>query len=83
MTRPRLLGLGIALLLVVTAGLWWLFSGTGTRITAYFDRAVGLYPGSAVRVLGVKVGTIDRVQPRGGTVRVDLHVDDGTPIPAG
>ncbi|WP_263252139.1 MCE family protein [Saccharopolyspora rosea] len=83
MTRPRLLGLGIALLLVVTAGLWWLFSGAGTRITAYFDRAVGLYPGSAVRVLGVKVGTIDRVQPRGGTVQVDMHVDDGTRVPAG
>lgn len=53
----------------------------GTRITAYFDRAVGLYTGSAVRVLGIEVGTVDTVVPEGAVVRVDLTVRPEFPVP--
>jgi phospholipid/cholesterol/gamma-HCH transport system substrate-binding protein len=69
--------------LIVAFGLWWLTTPrAGTAVTAYFDRAVGVYPGSEVKVLGVSVGTIDRVEPRGGVVRVDLTVDEGVEVPA-
>lgn len=78
-----LLAAGCAVVLLATAGLWWLFSDQGTRITAYFDRTVGVYAGSSVRVLGVESGRIDRVVPEGDEVRVDLHVDDGVDVPAG
>ncbi|TDC90556.1 MCE family protein [Saccharopolyspora aridisoli] len=71
-----------ALALVTTGALWWTLSASGTTITAYFDKAVGLYAGSSVRVLGVKVGQIDAVTPEGPVVRVDMHVDDGVSIPA-
>ncbi|MEW2356465.1 MCE family protein [Spirillospora sp. NPDC029432] len=54
----------------------------GRRITAYFAAAVGVYPGSDVRILGVKVGTIDEVTPIGTRVRTRLTLDDDTPIPA-
>jgi virulence factor Mce-like protein len=52
------------------------------RVTAWFNAAVGLYPGSDVRVLGIAVGTVTDVVPKGDRVRVDMLVDDDYDIPA-
>ncbi|WP_408898334.1 MCE family protein [Nocardioides sp. R1-1] len=49
----------------------------GTELTADFDSAVGLYPGSDVQVLGVPVGKVTKVEPVGGKVRVTLLLDEG------
>lgn len=67
----------VAVLGVVTAGaLWWIFSrGDALRVTAYFDRAVGVYAGSDVQVLGVRVGAVESVTPRGQQVEVVFSVD--------
>jgi virulence factor Mce-like protein len=54
----------------------------GKQITAFFSVAVGVYPGSDVRILGVKVGTVDSVQPAGGEVKVTMTVDHGIAVPA-
>jgi virulence factor Mce-like protein len=54
----------------------------GRRVTAYFGAAVGIYPGSDVRILGVKVGTIDEVTPVGTQVRTRLTLDRKVPVPA-
>ncbi|WP_372668510.1 MCE family protein [Amycolatopsis kentuckyensis] len=63
--------------LVVTAGLWLVFrAATGTVVSAYFGKTVGLYAGSSVRVLGVPVGQVTDVTPQGDAVRVDMRVDD-------
>lgn len=71
------------LALLLAGGLWWvLFDSGGVHITAYFTKTVGVYPGSDIRVLGIKVGTVDAVAPQGSDVRVDLTVDSGTRIPA-
>ncbi|MDA3648710.1 MCE family protein [Saccharopolyspora indica] len=78
----KVLGIGSALVLLVSAGLWWVFSDPGKQLTAYFDKAVGVYAGSSVRVLGVEVGRIDAVVPQGEVVRVDLHVERDVQIPA-
>ncbi|HUQ54318.1 MlaD family protein, partial [Lentzea sp.] len=80
------LGRGIAmacvLALVATAALWWIFSGMNERkVTAHFAAAVGVYPGGDVRVLGVKVGTIDEVVPDGKTVRVVFSLDRSVRVP--
>lgn len=53
------------------------------QYTAYFSEAVGVYPGSDVDVLGVKVGSIDSVQPAGKEVKVVMSVDRNVSIPAG
>jgi virulence factor Mce-like protein len=73
----RRIGALVAVLAVVTAaGLWWIFSGDGDRrVTAYFARAVGVYAGSDVQVLGVRVGSVDSVTPRGDRVEVAFTVD--------
>lgn len=81
MNRRLVAVVGVLALVAVVAGWWLLRPSGGTTLAAYFDRAVGLYAGSDVRVLGVKVGTVDRVTPDGTVVRVDMTVDDEFPIP--
>jgi virulence factor Mce-like protein len=79
----RIVAMACVLGLVLAGGLWWVLRDEGgTKVTAYFTKAVGLYPGSTVRVLGMEVGTVDDVEPQGATVRVDLTVDQGIPVPA-
>lgn len=57
--------------------------GGGTRhVTAYFTRTIGLYQGNDVRVLGVKVGSIDKLTVQGTQVRVDMSVDGKYKLPA-
>jgi phospholipid/cholesterol/gamma-HCH transport system substrate-binding protein len=84
MSRPiRLLALACVFALLIISALVWLTSGRrGTTLTAYFDKAVGVYAGSEVRILGVSVGRIDEVSPQGDTVRVSMTVDDGVEVPA-
>ncbi|MEU0203981.1 MULTISPECIES: MCE family protein [unclassified Streptomyces] len=52
------------------------------RVTAYFPRTVGIYPGSDVRVLGVRIGEVRSITPEGGRVRVDLEYDKDRRVPA-
>jgi phospholipid/cholesterol/gamma-HCH transport system substrate-binding protein len=56
--------------------------GSDKEVTAYFSSAVGLYPKDEVRVLGVKVGTVTKVEPQGEVVKVTLKIEDDQPIPA-
>ncbi|MGA4844901.1 MCE family protein [Streptomyces sp. G5(2025)] len=80
--RRKLLGAALALA-VVAAGLVTVraLDSSGTRVTAYFDRAVGIYAGSDLRVLGVRVGEVASVHPEGTRVRVELTLDDGVRVP--
>ncbi|MDX3193747.1 MCE family protein [Streptomyces sp. MN03-5084-2B] len=76
------LAFACVLALIVTAGLYLVFrASTGTVVSAYFGKTVGLYAGSSVRVLGVPVGQVTDVTPEGDAVRVDMRVDD-VPLPA-
>ena len=51
-------------------------------ITAYFPTATAIYPGDEVRVSGVKVGTIESIQPEGTQTKLILKVDHDVPVPA-
>ncbi|MEV6389730.1 MCE family protein [Nocardia xishanensis] len=53
-----------------------------TTITAYFPSTNGLYAGDDVRVLGVKVGRIESIEPGRDRVKVELTLDRGVDIPA-
>ncbi|MDI9882827.1 MCE family protein [Streptomyces sp. HNM0645] len=53
------------------------------RVTAFFPRTVGIYPGSDVRVLGVRIGEVAEITPEGRRVRVVLEYDAGRKVPAG
>ena len=53
-----------------------------TKITAFFPAATAIYPGDDVRVSGVKVGTIDSIEPQGTQAKMTMTVDHGVPVPA-
>ncbi|MEV6406532.1 MCE family protein [Streptomyces bobili] len=66
-----------------TAGVAVLAQGAGgKRITAYFERAVAVHEGSDLRILGVRVGSVEEVRPQGTRVRVRLRLDEGVKVPA-
>lgn len=85
-TRKPLQIAGAALLaLALLAGAATLIRQTALRpttISAYFPTATAIYPGDEVRVSGVKVGTIDRIEPQGTQAKITLRVDRKVPIPA-
>lgn len=86
MRRRRVVRLVAVLCAVALVGglVWWRFRPSDTlRLSARFSKAVGLYPGSDVRILGVKVGTITGVHPDGTAVVVDMTVDGKYRVPAG
>jgi phospholipid/cholesterol/gamma-HCH transport system substrate-binding protein len=51
-------------------------------IVAYFENSNGLFPGDDVRVLGVRVGQVDTIQPEPQRAKVTFSVDKSVPIPA-
>ena len=81
----RLLSGTLAVLLVaavtVIATPWW--KGVSrNNFTAYFANTNGLYVGDEVRVLGVAVGTVDRIEPQPDAAKVTFSVDRDVPLPA-
>ncbi|CAN5355734.1 MCE family protein [soil metagenome] len=82
----RRMGAILAVITVVVAtvgGGWWYFGAKPApfTVTAQFDDASGLYEGNVVAVLGMPVGKITRITPRGGYVEVDFTVDRNVKIP--
>jgi virulence factor Mce-like protein len=56
--------------------------GPGARhVSAVFDRTVGLYEGSDVRVMGMRVGEVTRITSSGTSVRVDMEYDGHVDLP--
>ncbi len=70
----------VALLLVAFV----IFPGSGSRtVTAHFDRAVAVYPGTDLRVMGVQIGEVTDVVPDGNSVRVEMTYESDYKLPAG
>ncbi|WP_028852057.1 MCE family protein [Thermocrispum municipale] len=79
----RGVALACVLGLVVAGALWWTLKDANTRrLTAYFPTAIGLYEGNSVRVRGVEMGTVERVQPMGDRVKVTVTYDRTVRLPA-
>lgn len=75
----------LVLVLVVTVTVvaipWWDRAGKNT-FAAYFANANGLYTGDEVRILGVAVGTVDRIEPQPTQTKITFSVDAEYPVPA-
>jgi phospholipid/cholesterol/gamma-HCH transport system substrate-binding protein len=79
----RLLAVIVAALLL--AATFFVFTGGGGQrtLTAHFSRAVAIYKGSEVRLMGVKIGSVDAVVPEGDSVRIEMSYDADYKLPAG
>lgn len=66
-----------------TAFLVWSGSKPDDKhITATFPSTTSLYEGAKVKVLGVAVGTVDSIEVKGTSVRVEISYDDSVKLPA-
>jgi phospholipid/cholesterol/gamma-HCH transport system substrate-binding protein len=53
-----------------------------TEVTAYFENSNGIYEGDDVLIVGVPVGTIDKIEPQPQRSKITFHVDDKYKVPA-
>ncbi|CAN5604759.1 virulence factor Mce family protein [soil metagenome] len=53
-----------------------------TDVIAYFPVSNGLYVGDEVRILGMRVGQIEQIEPEPDRVKISFWVDRRYPIPA-
>lgn len=79
--RRVALGTVLVAIAATLAVVYWPQSPT-VRLTAYFPRTVGIYPGSDVRVLGVRIGEVKTITPQGDRVRVELEYEGERKVPA-
>lgn len=73
----------VVVVLLIVATLLFLNNGDGKRfVTVDFDQTNSVYEGSAVKVLGVKIGTVETLEPKGQVVRVKIAYDGKQKLPA-
>jgi phospholipid/cholesterol/gamma-HCH transport system substrate-binding protein len=75
--------------LVVIVGLiaafvgWQLYKKfTTNTVVAEFAQTLALYPGDKVSIMGVKVGTIDKIEPAGDKMKVTFTYESKYKVPA-
>ncbi len=75
----------IVLVLALVAGVvgWQLYKKLTTNtVVAYFSDTLALYPGDKVQIMGVKVGSIDKIEPAGDKMKVTLNYENKYKVPA-
>lgn len=81
---PRRLAVAalVVVLLGVGARVWWPGGhAAALEVSADFADTTGIYVGNEVQYLGVPVGHIVAIEPRGRVMTVHMQVDAGTQIP--
>jgi phospholipid/cholesterol/gamma-HCH transport system substrate-binding protein len=85
--RVTKIGTAICLVLVLAVGMsmmvtpWWKQVTRNTYI-AYFPNTNGVYTGDEIRILGVAVGTIEKIEPQPNAAKVTFTVESQYPVPA-
>lgn len=80
--RPKAVAIAAAVLVLVGSLVVLRGGGESTSATLFLPRAVHLYEGSDVVVLGVRIGEVVEVRPEGEKVRVELRWDSEHQVPA-
>ena len=73
------------LVLALVAGVvgWQLYKKLTTNtVVAYFSDTLALYPGDKVQIMGVKVGSIDSIEPAGDKMKVTFNYENKYKVPA-
>ena len=73
----------VVLALVVGYVGWRLFEKlTNNTVVAYFPAANALYAGDKVQIMGLRVGSIDNIEPAGDKMKVTFHYLNKYKVPA-
>ncbi|MBB2773062.1 UNVERIFIED_ORG: phospholipid/cholesterol/gamma-HCH transport system substrate-binding protein [Mycolicibacterium obuense] len=84
--RTLRLVLAVALVAVLTVGVVTVTRSAGglnrTQVIGYFANSNGIYVGDEVRILGVAVGKIDKIEPQPEQVKITMSYDDKYKVPA-
>jgi phospholipid/cholesterol/gamma-HCH transport system substrate-binding protein len=78
----RTMALVVAALLLVGTFVFVGRDEPSKTVTAHFPRAVSVYVGTDVRILGVNVGKVTAVIPEGNSVRVEMEYEAKYDVPA-
>ena len=85
-SRRMKIGLAAALVVVLIGGIVVALRSTGTssrtHAVAYFDNSNGTFVGDEVRILGVPVGEIDKIEPQPGRVKISFWFGAEYKVPA-
>ncbi|MDF2822919.1 MAG: virulence factor Mce family protein [Mycobacterium sp.] len=80
------IGVAAALVILVAAAAYFVVGATRDagrmHAVAYFQNSNGIFTGDEVRIRGVKVGTIERIEPEPSRVRISFWFDDTFKVPA-
>ncbi|WP_460358517.1 virulence factor Mce family protein [Mycobacterium sp. ZZG] len=81
--RTFIIGAIVIVLVVVLAILGWNLYKKATTKTAiaYFTQTLAIYPGDKVQIMGVQVGTIDKIEPAGDKMKVTFHYENKYKVP--
>ncbi|MGE0214771.1 MCE family protein [Mycolicibacterium sp.] len=78
--------LAVVLVAVIAGAGYLLVRSVGVtervEVTAYFERTTGVFAGDEVRIRGVSVGKIERIDPEPTRVKVTFWFDARYPVPA-
>jgi phospholipid/cholesterol/gamma-HCH transport system substrate-binding protein len=55
---------------------------TNNTVVAYFPAANALYAGDRVQIVGIRVGSIDKIEPAGDKMKVTFHYANKYKVPA-
>jgi phospholipid/cholesterol/gamma-HCH transport system substrate-binding protein len=55
---------------------------TNNTVVAYFPEANALYAGDKVQIMGVRVGSVDKIDPAGDKMKVTFHYSNKYKVPA-
>lgn len=73
--RGLIIGAILVVVAIAAAVLGWnLYKQATTKtVVAYFTQTLAIYPGDKVQIMGVQVGTIDKIEPAGDKMKVTFH----------
>ena len=72
----------VVVLLVGFLGLRLYQKLTNNTVVAYFPAANALYSGDRVQIMGVRVGSVDKIEPAGDKMKVTFHYANKYKVPA-
>jgi len=85
-SRYARIGLALALVLTLLGGLavvmWSLPKIARTSVVAYFDNSNGVFPGDDVRIRGVPVGKVEKIEPQPLRSKISFWFDRKYKVPA-